>query len=122
MTKKHIRLTKRQLAALARRYTVGESFADIAADYGVTPPTIANWLRGRVVSRAVSRAVSRHSPGSQSANPKYVAALSRLIADGVSSTEVARRFGVTRQAVSFILAKRAVSIREMRRRAKEDAT
>lgn len=118
MTKKHIRLTKRQLAALARRYTVGESFADIAADYGVTPPTIANWLRGRVVSRAVSQ----HRRGSQPANPKYVAALSRLIADGVSSTEVARRFGVTRQAVSFILAKRAVSIREMRRRAKEDAT
>jgi len=118
MTKKHIRLTKRQIVALARRYTAGESFTDIAVDYGVTWPTIANWLRGRVVPRAVSR----HSRGSQPADPKYVATLSRLIADGVSTTEVARRFGVTHQAVSFILAKRAVSVREMRRRAKEDAT
>lgn len=115
MTKHHTRLTERQLAELARRYAAGEPFSAIAADYGVTAPTVGNWLRGRVTPRAYAR----HSKGKEPADPKYVATLSQRVADGASVCEVARQFGVTPQAVSFILARRAEPVRVIRARTKK---
>ncbi len=86
---------------LARELERGRSIADIAREVGRHPATAAYWVRKYELR---SHHASRHTAKGGIARD----ALAGLVADGLSSRQIARRFGVSQATVRHWLLKHGI--------------
>lgn len=99
--KERSKLTKRQVASLRRRYAKGmASQAALAREYGISAAAVSRLVRGRTYDAVGGPlTVKGHMPHGRKLTPRQILEVA-LSSDNMS--ELARRFGVTRQAIQAL--------------------
>ena len=111
-THKHARLTYARRLEMVRQMTFeGRSFAQAAAEHGVTPPTARKWL-GRFLAGGESALVdasSRPAHSPRSIDPGKALLIVELRHRLMLQGQIARSVGVSESTVSRVLARAGLS-------------
>lgn len=95
------KLTKRQVAALRRRYSQGvASQATLAREYGISAAAVSRLVRGRTYEEVGGPRTDKGGmPHGRKLTPKQILEVAR---SDENMSALARKFGVTRQAIQAL--------------------
>lgn len=95
------KLTKRQVAALRRRYSKGvASQAQLAREYGISAAAVSRLVRGRTYEDVGGPRVDKGGmPHGRKLTPKQILDVAR---SDENMSALARKYGVTRQAIQAL--------------------